>query len=167
MNFKTYKMARKFLLSLLFLLPVAAASAEDEAETQLVVLTKHDQKVAFALNEHPKVTFTATELQITAGDLIYTYPLADMVRFTYEGVKVPSGITDIETGDKAFSLKGDALVFKSLQANSEVRIYSVDGMLVFSKRVGQAGEYSFPLTGLAAGTYIVNVNGSTYKVMKR
>ena len=160
-------MTRKILSVILLLLSTVAAGAAEQSETQLVVLTKDGQKIAFALSELPKVTFTQTELCIKVSDYEYVYPLSDMVRFTYEGVKIPSGITDIDTGEKVFSLTGDALVFSSLPEDSELRIYSVSGMLVFNKKVEQAGEYSFSLAGLAAGTYVVNVNGSTYKILKR
>ena len=62
---------------------------------------------------------------------------------------------------------GESLLFPALKANSTVSVYSLNGTLVFKKTIHQNGEYAFPLSNLNAGVYMVNVNGLTYKIMKR
>jgi len=39
--------------------------------------------------------------------------------------------------------------------------------LVFTKTVSTNGEYAFPLSNLSQGVYVVNVNGVTYKILKK
>lgn len=160
-------MVRNHLITLVLAAMTMTANAAVSDPTTLIVQTKGGEKVAFVLGERPKVTFTAAELLIeTEGNTVY-YPLSDMARFTFENVMPPTGITDITTNETVFKFTGDLLVFPSLPENSEVKIYSIDGMLVYNTRTGQTGEYSFAMSGLAAGTYVVSVNGTTYKILKR
>ena len=151
-----------FVLLSLFCLSAMA----DEPKTQLVVWAKDGTKVAYALAEKPKVTFTETDLVITANGMEVNYTLEDMSHFTYED-KVTTAVTDLRTGELFLKFDGESLLFPSLKVNSTVSIYSLGGALVFKKNVEHGGEYAFPLSGLAIGSYFVNVNGLTYKIVKR
>ena len=138
----------------------------DEPKTQLVIWAKDGTKVAYALVEKPKVTFTETELVITAKDAEVSYSLENMARFTYEDDSADA-ITNLQTDESSFKLDGESLLFLALKANSTVSVYSLNGTLVFKKSVRQNGEYAFPLSNLNTGVYMVNVNGLTYKIVKR
>lgn len=137
----------------------------DEPKTQLVVWAKDGTQVAYALAERPKVTFTETDLVITANGVEVNYTIENMARFTYEDNT--SAITNLQTDESTFKLDGESLLFPALKANSTVSVYSLNGTLVFKKTVRQNGEYAFPLSNLNAGVYMVNVNGLTYKIVKR
>lgn len=138
----------------------------DEPKTQLIVWAKDGTQVAYALAEKPKITFTETDLVITAKGVEVNYTLENMTRFTYEG-NTSTAITNLQTGETSFKLDGESLLFTSLSANSTISLYSLNGTLVFNKTVQTVGEYSFPLSGLNTGVYMVNVNGLTYKIVKR
>jgi len=141
------------------------AKAENNP-TNLVVWAKDGTKVAFALAEKPKVTFTETDLVITAKGVEVNYLLENMDRFTYES-NDESAIINLQTDESPFKHTGDSLLFPALKANSTVAVYSLNGALVFKITIRQNGEYAFPLSNLNAGVYMVNVNGLTYKIMKR
>lgn len=138
-----------------------------QAETNLVVWTKDGSKVAFALSEKPQVTFSESSLMINSNTVSVSYDLKDMAKFTYEDSE-SQGIRNIEN-DKASSFKfdGEMLLFPSLKAGSSVFIHSLNGTLVFSRTIQAAGEYSFPLSHLGTGVYMVTVDGLTYKIVKR
>lgn len=153
------------LLAMLLSFTCLSAMA-NEPKTQLVVWAKDGTQVAYALAEKPKVTFTETDLVIKTDVVEVNYSLENMARFTYENDETVS-ITNLQTGKSSFKLDGESLLFPALKANSAVSLYSLNGTLVFNKTVGTAGEYSFPLSGLNAGVYVVTVNGLTYKIVKR
>lgn len=157
-------MKSKLLLSLLLGFSIFA-KAEDNP-TNLVVWAKDGTKVAYALAEQPKVTFTETDLVITANGVEVNYTLENMARFTYEDNTL-TAITNLQTNESTFKLDGESLLFPALKANSTVSVYSLNGTLVFKKTVRQNGEYSFPLSSLNTGVYLVSVNGLTYKIVKR
>lgn len=155
----------KKLLLLLLLLPICLSTMAEEYKTHLVVWAKDQSKVAYALDDEPKITFTETELVIESQTFKVSYPLEDMDRFTYESQS--SGIKDLQTEKETFQIEGESLIFPSLKANSSVALYSLNGTLILKKTIKEAGEYSFPLSNLMTGVYMVSVNGITYKVMKR
>lgn len=157
-------MKLKLLLVLLSFFTLSAMA--DEPKTQLVVWAKDGTQVAYALAEKPKVTFTETDLVITANGVEVNYTLENMARFTYEDNSA-TAITNLQTDESSFRLNGESLLFPALKANSTVSVYSLNGTLVFKKTVLQNGEYAFPLSNLNSGVYMVNVNGLTYKIVKR
>lgn len=138
-----------------------------KAEMQLVVWSKDGGKVAFALSEEPKVTFNENSLMINSNTVSVSYQLEDMAKFTYEDSEA-QGIRNLEN-DKASSFKydGEMLIFPSLKTGSSVFIHSLNGSLVFSRTIETAGEYSFPLSQLGAGVYMVTVDGLTYKIVRK
>ena len=153
------------LLALLLSFTCLSAMA-DEPKTQLVVWAKDGTQVAYALAEKPKVTFTETDLVITANGVEVNYSLDNMARFTYED-NTTTAITNLQTGKASVKLDGESLLFLALKANSIISLYSLNGTLVFKKTIRRAGDYSFPLSGLNNGVYVVTVNGLTYKIVKR
>ena len=149
------------------LLPLISIMAvADEPIDNLVVWAEDGTKVAYALAEKPKVTFTETDLVITSNGIEVNYVLENMARFTYEKSS-STRITNLENGETSFKLDGELLLFPSLKANSTIAIYSTNGTLVFKQTVRQNGDYSFSISHLNTGVYIVNVNGLTYKIIKR
>ena len=82
-----------------------------KAEMQLVVWAKDGSKVAFALNEEPKVTFNENNMMINSNTVSVSYNLQDMAKFTYEDSEA-QGIRNLEN-DKASSFKfdGEMLLF--------------------------------------------------------
>ena len=157
-------MKSKLLVLLLSFFCLSAMA--DEPKTQLVVWAKDGTKVAYALAENPKVTFTETDLVITTKGVEVNYALVNMARFTYEN-EIVTAVTNLQTGALSLKLDGESLLFPALSANSTVSLYSLNGTLIFSKTVRKAGEYSFPLSGLNTGVYVVTVNGLTFKIVKR
>lgn len=155
----------KKLLTVLFLF-IGLSTMADEIKNYLVVWAKDGSKAAYALIDKPKVTFTETDLIISTKEVEVNFPLDDMDRFTYE-VSDITAIRDLKTDEVKFKMDGESLLFPALRANSSVSIYTLDGHQVFKKEIQIAGEYSFPLSNLKAGVYLVTVNGLTYKIVKR
>lgn len=137
----------------------------DKAKTQVVIWAKDGTKVAYALEDNPKITFTISELVIKANNVEVNYDLDKMLRFTYENEDF-SNITDLKS-DEAFTFKNDALIFPTLPANSTIYIYSVNGTVIFNKKVQSTGKYAITLSNLNMGVYLVKVNGITHKILKR
>ena len=138
-----------------------------KAETNLVVWKKDGSKVAFALTEKPIVTFSETSLMINSTTVSVNYDLEDMAKFTYEDSE-SQGIKNIENDkESSFKFDGEMLLFPSLKAGSKVAIHNLGGVLVFSRVIEAAGDYSFPISHLDKGVYVVSVDGLTYKIVKR
>ena len=154
----------KKLLLILFLLSFGLSI---QAEINLYVWKKDGSKVAFALSEEPKVTFSENSLMINSTTVTVSYDLEDMAKFTYEDSE-SQGIRNIENDkESSFKFDGEMLLFPSLKVGSKVAIHNLGGVLVFSRTIEAAGDYSFPLSHFDKGVYMVTVNGLTYKIVKK
>lgn len=71
------------------------AIAED-ANSKLVVWKSDGSKIVYSLNEQPKTTFSSEGVVITTSTLSITYPLPQIVKYTYEGIA--SGIESVTNG---------------------------------------------------------------------
>lgn len=134
--------------------------------TKLVILDMNGQKYEYALDTKPKLTFTENQLQVSVSGVDIYFNLDETARFFYENAALQTDVADIVT-DKNYVYNGNTLLFPALPANSVIRVYTMNGILVLNKDVIQAGEYALPLTELEAGSYLVNVNGRTIKVLKK
>ena len=156
----------KKIFLLLALIFVSYNIMAQENNTQLVVWAKDGTKVAYMLSEKPKITFTDTDLVITANDIEVNYALDNMARFTYES-NGNTAIRNIESDEVSIKLDGESLLFPDLKANSSIAVYTLNGTLVVKKTIRQDGEYVFPVSSLSDGVYMISVNGLTYKIVKR
>lgn len=159
-------LSMKTTLCIMMLSLFSIVAVAQETINSLVVWAKDGTKVAYILEDKPKVTFTETDLVITSNGIEVNYSLENMLRFTYEDFS-QTDIINIKNEETSFRLNGEMLLFPSLKSNNTVSVYSANGTLVFKKTVRQNGEYSFPISNLNTGVYMVNVNGLTYKIVKR
>ena len=149
-----------FLLLLFFGLSI-------HAETNLIIWKKDDSKVAFVLTEKPMLTFSESSLMINTAAISVCYDLENLAKITYE-LSSEEGIRNIENDKKSsFKLDGGMLLVPSLRPGSVVSIHSLNGILVFRKSIETVGSYSFPLSHLNMGVYLVSVDSLTYKIMKK
>ena len=148
----------------LLFLPFSAIA--NEPMTNLIVWAKDGTKVAYALCEKPKVTFTETDLVVTTKGVEVNYALENIARFTYE-VDEATSIMGAGNDGLLFMCNGESLLFPSLPFNATIAIYTFDGLLVMKETVKTTGEYVLPLYRLNDGVYVINVNGFTSKIVKR
>lgn len=156
-------MKKKLIMMLLSLICLKATA--QEIKTHLVVWSKDGTQVAYALNEQPVITFSETELLITTSLIQVNYPLDQMAKFNYE-TRTDQAVRDISTDETSFILEEESLLFLNLAPNSKVGLYTASGQVVFSRVITDYGEYAFPVSHLAHGIYIIQVNSLTYKIAR-
>ena len=127
------------------------ATLSSLADSQrLVVWQKSGQKVYFDLNEEPETTFEDGNLVIRSSRTTVSYPLTNVLRYTYEG----GTITDV----------GDV---KMRPGEVRLEVYTLDGVKIKTVKAQGGQRTVVSLADQAAGTYIVKAGEATYKFMKR
>ena len=153
------------LLALLFFTIPQTVKAADEVET-LIIQMKNGSENAFFLKDKPKVTFEGSNLKVSATTGDVSYPLADVLRFTY-AKKSPTGISEQVENPTDVTFEGDVLVISQLKANAVASIYALDGKLIRQLKPHRAGTYRISLSELPSGLYLVKADNVTYKITKR
>lgn len=147
----------------LFIISTCAA----EGFTTLVVWAKDGSKVAYQLNDKPVLTFKDGDLVIKAKDITVNYELKQMQRFTFEDTQNVANADLSKNEDIPFLMNTEYLLFPSLEKGASIFIYSVQGQVVLKRTMTQEGDISVPIQQLQPGVYFVQVNGITYKIMKK
>ena len=108
-----------------------------------------------------KVNNNVMTIESTTGTTI-ELDRAKVARFNF----IDETNTNINTVqyDQPLSVEknGDLLIFNNLTPNSEIRIYSFDGILI--KSVNVSGNYTLNTLDMPSGVYIVTVNGVSSKI---
>ena len=167
---KKYCFSKMRLLQLLLLLVGLASGFSTSASTPNWVLKIWDRDeinvASIALGAEPIVTFEDNLVTVTnnIGDQLF-FNLPDLWKFTYDHL---TSINDIAANDvTAMQCDGNSIVFNNLKAGANISVYAVNGTQVMNKKVATDGEYAVSLSNLSQGVYLVNVNGVTFKIMKK
>lgn len=132
----------------------------------LKVWKKDKSTVLLALSEHPVTTFSNGKLVIKTSSTTIEYPLADVLRYTYEGVE--TGIDNYESDNNiVVRQEADKLSLSNVKAGEEVRLYSSSGSLLQIVKSNGTEPVVISLSSRPQGVYIVKSGKETIKLMKR
>lgn len=147
---------RKILISALAGLMAASASA---ATYNRLVVSLHDgSSVEINLSSELKMQFDDQNLLVTDGESQVAIERANIKSFAHDDLGSVNGLEN----KPGFEQTGDVINFRNLPAASQIALYSASGALQLSAQAD--GEYSLPLSGVAAGNYILVVNNISYKI---
>ena len=154
---------KKYILTALLLI-AAAVTLKAEELSSFILNTKDDSKVEFRFASNP-VTFDEADLLITdASETSVRYPMADVVNIVFS--TYTSSVKDVDADHIVVNLTRDLLTVSGLQAGDDVNIYNVDGALLAVAMADSDGSVALSLADLAAGVYIVNMPGKTFKFIR-
>lgn len=156
------KMLRLPLMALLFsvLLPTVA-----KADDLVLQVWQADGKVMnINLNEQPVTTYSDGQLIITTTKTTVTFPLEQVVKYTYADA---SGISSPSAMGSEFSADGESITFTGLKPNTLVYLYTVAGQLVSTVTATGQSKTTVSVSRFPVGVYVVKANGVTFKITKR
>ena len=153
------------LLMALVLLPTMARAAD--TTQQLVVWLKNGQKIRHDLADKPETRFNAGYLMLTTSKVSVSYPLTDVLRYTFEGNIPVVSVQDIKPGEIRFRQSTDEMCFDGLAAGTVLEVYSSDGKLLRTQKAAKGKTAVVSLKGQPAGLYMVKIGDATYKFVKR
>lgn len=156
------------ILSLLLTVGATALWAEDDATQRLVVWLKGGQMVYHDLADKPETTFSEGMLWLKTDKVSVSYPLTDVLRYTYEGVGT-SGVVSptLRPGEIRFLQGDDAVAFDGLSDGTLLEVYAFDGKKVSSVKAIGGQRTIVSLGKHPSGTYIVKMGDATFKFLKR
>lgn len=153
---------------LLFLILTYAAVSWAQTDAQwLVVWHKSGEKTYIELTDEPVTTFEDLQLVIRTSSTTASFPLQDVLRYTFEGVMTAINAPKPRAGEIVFRQNASGMTFDGLADGTEVCLYATDGKLLHTQTVRSSRQAVVSLAGYPSGTYIVKVGDATYKFMKR
>ena len=142
-------------------------SAVASGSSALTIHVTDGSKVTFLLSERPAVTFSDGYLLITSDDADASYPLSDVIKFTFGDIDdEDTGIDSLPVDETTFGYDGGAIVVTGLNSGSTAKVYTIGGMMVHSESISD-GSWTYSLSSLSSGIYIININGKSFKISKK
>jgi hypothetical protein len=138
-----------------------AAMADDLV---LQVWQANGKVLNISLNEEPRTTYSDGQLIITTTKTTVTFPLEEVVKYTYTDA---TGISSPEAVGSEFSSDGESITFTGLKSNTPVYLYTVAGQLVKTVTATGQSKTVVSVSKFPVGVYVVKANGVTFKITKR
>ena len=148
-------------------MPMAPARAEDTNTQRLVVWLKNGQKVYHDLTDEPETRFNNGMLMLSTAKVSISYPIADVVRYTYEGTMTAINAPKVKPGEVRFSQGNDQMAFDGLTPGTQMQLYAPDGKLLRTQKAETGKTAVVSLKGLPSGLYVVKIGDASYKFMKK
>jgi len=152
-------------LLLLILLGSTSAAAADKVNA-LIVQLKNGTQTKFILNEKPQISFAGTNLKVVSEKSETSFPMADVLRFTYDKEDV-NGINEQVEDPAGISFEDGMLIVSQIKKGADVCIYTTDGKLQKKLTAQRTGTYRLSLSLLSKGVYLIKADNVTYKITKR
>lgn len=136
------------------------------SQEALILHQKNGGKVAYVLNERPKVTYEGENLVLTTQKVTVEYPLSEVSKFTF-GDLGDNGIEDLRGKDASVKLNAQTLVVAGGTPGAPLSLYSLSGSLVWRTNLDADGQLIRSIADLPRGVYVLKSGSITSKIIKR
>lgn len=123
------------------------------------------KQVVCLLDEMPIVTFSGDEVVLTTHMNEVSYQSADVLKFTYLYVD-PTGVNKINAPHSMFSFGENALAVTGAEPDTQIAVYTVDGVLVASAKTSKDGAATVNLPEQSGKVYVVKTSVANFKITK-
>lgn len=129
---------------------------------------KDNTKQGFLFTDKPKITYGTDILVLTSTEATVEFPFADIKRLYFSddiGTAVNHVTADVT--DKVIRATHEGARLSGFEASTPVTVYSLGGKAVQRLQVGPDGTLIVSLASLPKGTYVINAEKSTLKILKK
>ena len=158
------KIILAFVLCTLSLCPLFS---QDAPVQKLNVWKMDGTQIQFLLTDEPVTTFENGNLVITTNQGQFSYPLAQMSKYTHEGLPEGIDVPTVAPGDILVRQNNEQMLIEGLPDNQLVEVYSADGKLILSQRAVGGQSTLLNLAAQPQGTYIVSIGSTSFKFVKQ
>lgn len=159
------KLSQMLLLILFSTLPAIAQSGDGEWRKTIIVTTLDGTTMEYFIDTDTKIKIEKPNLVIETEGVVINYELEKMAKVRYGKKSNSTGLNNIINDDQPFKWENETIFFDHLSENTLIEVFTADGKQVLSRHC--SGNAQLPLNSLIDGVYLVKVNESTYKIIKR
>lgn len=152
-------------LALSFLMLIGTLSSFADDINAMMLHLSSGKSVICMLDEKPIVSFCGDELILTTHMNAVSYQSSNVLKFTYLYVD-PAAVGKVEMSQSMFSFSGNTLTVTGIEPDSQVAVYSVDGVLVASAKTNQKGSATISLPEQSGKVYVVKTSVANFKITK-
>jgi len=154
------------LLFLLLLMFVGKMYAQNFVPC--VVVEKNDgTKTEFRLSSTPRISFANNIVTITTTDTSVEQSASDIVKVYLSEMQEVNTIVEANKTNVQVFISNEAITIYSLQPNSQVALYAIDGSRIDNQKVSNDGTVIIPFFQHPHGIYLIKSDKQTFKIIKK
>lgn len=131
-------------------------------------------RYAYALGEHPVVTYSNDELLLTTKEQQVTYSASEVHKFTfslsditYKGELPPSTAVSSQEQHPLLDIRHGDIFLSGCRPGSVINVYGADGKHLQTVSANDNGNASLSTVFYPSGVYIIKTETITHKIIKR
>lgn len=146
-------------LSILFVI----ISMPVNAKEMLTIWLKKGTPVSISLDTMPTTYFEDGNLIIKSSQITASYPISDVVRYTYD---LDTSIEQNSIKHTLIKFDGNNLVINNIDKDTEVMVYNAAGEKINTDHITSQSDVLMIPIGDKKGVYIIKIGKATYKIIK-
>ena len=139
----------KHILAIIIL---ALISVSAIAQEQLNIILKDSSYVSYTFDEKPKITINGNTLSVSTAAITVDFPMSEVRNLQFGSI--PDDIT-----------AAPAVNILTSDNDSQLQIYTIDGLLVRTSQNNTSSATSVTLGDLPKGIYIVRKGDKSHKII--
>ena len=159
-----------FIIMAVCLSAQVMAQASDDAQPSIIVERLVGQDLTYAIAQVGKLTFANDSVYLVAhdGNILGREAQAKTRKILFGMAETPSATQEVSVADiRVFpNPTSDHLTVSGLEAGTTIRIYANDGKLL-ETTTAEGSTTVLPVSHLAQGTYLLQINTSIIKFIKK
>lgn len=157
---------KRHILFFLLLLCSFITAAQVKAQNQLVIYLNDGNTACFVLSEHPKITFPGDSLRVDSPTTTIEIARSAVKNFTFEKFEGNENSIETPRSEVSITTQGESITLTGLTDGETITIYGIDGKVI-AKAVAVDGSCTIGLHNLTCGIYLININTTTIKYLKK
>ena len=138
---------------------------EEDGAYKLVLWFTNGTTAVYALQDEPVITYSEETLTVDCKDVHNEIAFADIIKYTFETGK-PDNISQTKQG-RDFAMEGNTLLLQAPEGGLNVQIMTIDGKTIVSQSMAAGEQTTISLSSLHTGIYLIKLNNTTYKIIKK
>lgn len=154
-----------FIAGLLYAPAANAQETEGTWQKTIIVATMDGATMEYLIDSDTKVKIEKPYLVIETEGVAINYELETMGQVRYGKKFVPTGISNTKSDAQPFKWEDGTIFFNHLPENTLIEVFTADGKQVMNQRC--SGDAQLSLKQLPTGVYLVKMNQTTYKILRK
>lgn len=154
-----------FIAGLLYAPEVTAQETEGTWQRTIIIATLDGATMEYLIDKDTKVTIEKPNLIIETEGVVLNYELEKMSQVRYGKMFMPTGIGRTKAETPPFKWEDETIFFNHLLENTLIEVFTADGKQVMNQQC--SGDAQLSLKQFPTGVYLIKMNQTTYKILKK
>ena len=134
---------------------------------RLIVWKADGSKTFYELNDMPETTFENGNLVIKTRNASVSYPLTEILRYTYDGLST-KGVNEARSVSRALvKREPNTVTLANLKEGTVVQLFNSDGILLDTQASNGNDHVVISVAAQPSGVYLVKYESQTLKLIKQ